>query len=116
MPYLRFKGFDERFLRQQAELFVAEFALAAAVPPEIVKIELLPIVPITATPLSLEILMFPRSQRRHDRIAGRLDELLVQLGYRGVHIFFMLLDASLYYKRGLPLHEVSWVRAESEHA
>lgn len=38
MPYLRFKGFDEEFLRRQQPLLVEEFSRSAAVPPEIVKI------------------------------------------------------------------------------
>jgi hypothetical protein len=116
MPYLRFKGFDEGFLHEQAELFVAEFARVAVLPPEIVKIELLPIVPITGSPLSLEILMFPRSQKRHDRIARCLNELLAHFGFPEVHIFFVPLNASLYYKQGLPLHEVSWLKQESEES
>ena len=109
MPYLRFKGFDEGFLREQRSLFVEEFSRIAAVPQEIVKIELLPIAQITATPLSLEIFMFPRDQRKHDAIAENMHDLLSHFGYRDVHIFFVLLSPSLYYKEGLPLTNLSWL-------
>lgn len=110
MPYLRFKGFDEEFLRQQAPVLAAEFARVAAVPQEIVKVELLSITQITATPLSLEIFMFPRDQQKHDDIAATLHDLLSHFGYRNVHIFFVLLTPSLYYKEGRPLKNVSWLQ------
>ncbi|MDD2273598.1 MAG: DUF1904 family protein [Desulfuromonadaceae bacterium] len=105
MPYLRFKGFDETFLQQQLQLIVEEFSRTAAVPREIVKIELLRITQITPTPRSLEIYMFPRSQKKHDTIAGNLYDLLSYFGYCDVHIFFVPLSPSLYYKKGLPLNE-----------
>ena len=50
---MRFKGLDEGFLRENAPLFVDEFSRVAEVPREKVKIELLPVIPITATPRSL---------------------------------------------------------------
>ena len=40
------------------------------IPQEIVKIELLPYQIITNTPLSVEILMFQRSQEIHDAVAA----------------------------------------------
>lgn len=83
----------------------------AAVPPEIVKIELLAIKQITDTPRSLEIFMFPREQQKHDHIAAGLYELLGHFGYRDVHIFFVLLSPSLYYKEGAPLKNISWLPA-----
>ena len=110
MPYLRFKGFDEEFLRQQVTKFVEEFSRVAAVPREIVKVELLGITRITATPRSLEILMFPRTKEMHDAIAETLHGLFSQLNYRDVHIFFVLLSPSLYYKDGMPLNNVSWLQ------
>jgi hypothetical protein len=109
MPYLRFKGFDEEFLRQQRPLLVAEFSRVSNVPQKLVKIELLCIAPITDTPRSLEIFMFPRDQGRHDTIAGHLYDLLGSFGYRDVHIFFVLLVPSLYYKEGTPLRNLEWV-------
>jgi hypothetical protein len=109
VPYLRFKGFDEGILRQQLPVLVKEFALTAAVPEEIVKVELLPIVQITATPSSLEIFMFRRDQQKHDAIAGNLHELLSRFGYGNVHIFFVILTPSLYYKQGRPLTNISWL-------
>lgn len=110
MPYLRFKGFDEEFLRQQSSLLVAEFSRTAAVPPEIVKLERLSVTQITATPPSLEIYMFPRTQEKHDAIAGTMHDLLSHFGYRDVHIFFVLLAPSLYYKEGRPLKHISWLQ------
>jgi hypothetical protein len=115
MPYLRFKGFDEGFLQEQLPLLVEEFSRVAAVPREIVKIELLPIVQITATPLSLEIFMFPRGQRKHDIIAENMYDLLCHFGYQDVHIFFVLLTPSLYYKEGLPLKSISWLPEYTPH-
>ena len=109
MPYLRFKGFDEDFLRERMPLIVGEFSRVAAVPPAIVKVELLTITQITATPRSLEIFMFPREQRKHDAIAENMYDLLSHFGYRDVHIFFVLLAPSLYYKEGLPLTTISWL-------
>lgn len=109
MPYLRFKGFDEEFVRQQVPLLVEEFSRTATVPREIVKVELLSITQITATPCSLEIFMFPRTQEKHDAIAATLHAVLSRLGYREVHIFFVLLTPSLYYKEGRPLQDISWL-------
>ncbi|GFE56283.1 DUF1904 family protein [Geobacter sp. AOG1] len=109
MPYLRFKGFDEAFLKRVSPVIVEEFSRVAAVPREIVKIELLSVTRITATPRSLEIFMFPRTQEKHDRIAANLHDLLSNFGYGEVHIFFVLLTPSLYYKEGVPLKEVSWL-------
>ena len=109
MPYLRFKGFEEGFLRGNSSLIVEEFARAAGVPHDKVKVELLPVIRITSTPLSLEIFMFPRAQRKHDIIAQRLDALLRLFGMRDVHIFFIPLLPQLYYKKGEPLREISWL-------
>ena len=109
MPYLRFKGFDEVFLQELLPVLVEEFSRIAAVPQEIVKVELLSITQITATPRSLEIFMFPRTQEKHDAIAGNLHGLLSHFGYRDVHIFFVLLTPSLYYKEGVPLKNISWL-------
>ncbi len=111
MPYLRFKGFNEEFLQQNQSLIVAEFSRISGVPPEIVKIELLAIEIITDTPRSVEIFMFPRDQQRHDRIAENLYDLLTHFGYPDVHIFFVLLAPSLYYKEGTPLNvkDISWL-------
>ncbi len=109
MPYLRFKGFDEEFLREHQSLIAAEFSRVSKVPREIVKIELISIKQITDTPRSLEIFMFPRDQNKHDAIAESLYGLLSHYGYRDVHIFFVLLAPSLYYKNGLPLKNVEWI-------
>lgn len=109
MPYLRFKGFDEEGLRRALPVLVEEFARVAAVPREIVKVELLNIAQITPTPRSLEIYMFPRTQERHDAIAATLHDLLSHFGCRDVHIFFVLLAPSLYYKEGRPLQNINWL-------
>ncbi|HEY3415915.1 MAG TPA: DUF1904 family protein [Armatimonadota bacterium] len=111
MPYLRFKGFDEELLRELLPMLVEGFSSTAAVPQEIVKVELLSIKQITATPRSLEIFMFPREQEKHDRIAANLYDLLCRFNYRDVHIFFVLLSPSLYYKEGVPLNNISWLPA-----
>lgn len=113
MPYLRFKGFDEEFLRQQLPLLVEAFSRTAAVPREIVKVELLSITQITPTPRSLEIYMFPRTQEKHDTIAAALHAILSRYGYRDAHIFFVLLAPSLYYKEGMPLQNISWLPVNS---
>lgn len=109
MPYLRFKGFAEEFLREHLPQLVEEFSRTAAVPQEIVKVELLSITQITPTPSSLEIYMFPRTQEKHDTIAANLHDLLHHFGYPDVHIFFVLLTPSLYYKEGLPLKNIRWL-------
>lgn len=109
MPYLRFKGFDEEILRQHLPVLVDEFSRVSAVPREIVKIELLRITRITDTPPSVEIFMFQREQKKHDAIAANLYDLLSHFGYRDVHIFFVLLTPSLYYKQGVPLKNISWL-------
>lgn len=109
MPYLRFKGFDEGFLRRKAPLLVDEFARVAEVPRDKVKIELLPLIQITSTPRSLEIFMFPRERGKHDHIAETMDTLLNHLGIQDVHIFFIPLIPRLYYKEGRPLKHISWL-------
>jgi len=109
MPYLRFKGFEEGFLQQILPVLTEEFSRAAAVPREIVKVELLNIEQISTTPRSLEIYMFPRAQEKHDYIVAMLYEVLSRFGYPDVHIFFVLLTPSLYYKEGMPLKDVSWL-------
>lgn len=111
MPYLRFKGFAEEYLHEQSPALVEEFSRVAAVPREIVKVELLTISSITDTPRSLEIFMFPRAQEMHDTIAATLHALLSRHGYGDVHIFFVLLTPSLYYKEGAPLQNISWLPA-----
>ncbi|AJE02331.1 DUF1904 family protein [Geobacter pickeringii] len=109
MPYLRFKGFDEGFLRERLTLLVEEFSRVAAVPQEVVKVEALSVTRITETPRSVEIFMFPRPQEKHDAIAATLHALLSHFDYRNVHIFFVLLAPSLYYRDGEPLKSVSWL-------
>ncbi len=103
MPYLRFSGFEEGFLHRVLPVLVEEFSRVAGVPPKTVKVELLQIRQITATPSSLEIRMFPQPRERHDRIAALLHELLSHFGHGDVHIYFVLLAPSLYYKEGVPL-------------
>lgn len=115
MPYLRFKGFDEDCLRDQLPILVDEFSAVAAVPKEIVKVELLSVTRITATPRSVEIYMFPRPQEKHDAIAAILHGLLSGWGYGDAHIFFVLLNPSLYYKQGAPLGNISWLPNGSPH-
>lgn len=108
MPFLRFKGFEEEGLRQMLPSLTDDFSRVAGVPREVVKIELLSITQVTATPRSLEIFMFGRDQAKHDAIATTLHALLSGQGYAGVHIFFVLLDPALYYKEGMPLRTIPW--------
>ena len=114
MPYLRFRGFDEKLLLEMLPELQDQFSLMAAVPPEIVKIELLSDPQIAGTPCSLEILMFPRDQDKHDSIVAALHTALSMHGYRDAHIFFVLLSPSLYYKQGKPLKDAT--RPSDSHA
>ncbi len=106
MPYLRFKGFPKTSLERLAPQIVTHFARMAQVSEEKVKIELLPVEPITNSPRSLEIMMFPRNKKVHDRLAEKLDQLLNENGFANTHIFFILLSPSLYYKDGRSLEEI----------
>lgn len=103
VPYLRFKGFPAPFVEQIAPMVIDQFASIVNIAKEKVKIELLQVLQITNTPLSLEIMMFPRAQRLHDDLSASLHDLLSAYGYRNVHIFFILLVPELYYKEGKPL-------------
>jgi hypothetical protein len=102
MPYLRFKGFSGDFLRTLAPRLTEEFAQLVDIPKERVKIELLQSEAITQVPLSVEILMFPRKQEVHNAIAAMINSMLCEYGYQ-VHIYYVLLNPSLYYKNGEPL-------------
>ncbi|WP_027415927.1 DUF1904 family protein [Aneurinibacillus terranovensis] len=106
MPFLRFKGVEKALLKEIAPALIDEFSHIAAIPKEIVKIELLSIEQITDTPPSLEIFMFQREKEKHDALASRLYSLLSEHGYKNIHIFFVMLTHSLYYKEGSPLTEI----------
>ncbi|RNB83357.1 DUF1904 family protein [Brevibacillus fluminis] len=106
MPFLRFKGFDKEKLTAVAPQMIERFAAIAHIPEEIVKLELLMVEAINKTPLSLEIFMFQREQQVHDAIAAMMNQLLEEHGFANVHIFFIILNPSLYYKQGQPLKEV----------
>lgn len=105
MPFLRFNGFDKQKLTKMSPKIIEKFAQIAQIPEEIVKLELVHVEKINQTPLSLEIYMFPREQEKHDRIAAMLNQLFVEHGVLNVHIFYILLTPSLYYKEGQPLKE-----------
>ncbi|MGC4376401.1 DUF1904 family protein [Fictibacillus sp. Mic-4] len=107
MPFLRFKGIERDILKEISPLLVEEFSYTANVSKEKVKIELLNVERITDTPPSVEIFMFPRDQEVHDDLASIIHHLLKNRGYGNVHIFFVLLSPSLYYKEGRPLKESS---------
>ncbi|MBJ6725044.1 DUF1904 family protein [Geomesophilobacter sediminis] len=102
MAFLRFTGFQREFLEEQSELFAEEFSRVAHLPRERVSVELLGLKPITDTPRSLEILMFPREKKVYDEIAEMLNALLCHFGFPDVHLFFVLLQPSLYYQEGRP--------------
>jgi hypothetical protein len=110
MPFLRFKGFEKKHLKEAAPALTKEFARIANIPEEIVKIELLPVEQITNTPPSLEILMFQRKKEVHDALASKLHAMLSEYGYENVHIFFVILTPSLYYKEGQPLKEIPSIK------
>lgn len=103
MPFLRFKGFDKRDIQPISENLIEEFSRIAEVAPEKVKLELLQVEQLTNSPLSVEIMMFPREQTKHDAIASAVHERLRKQGFENVHIFFILLSPTLYYKEGMPL-------------
>ncbi|UKS29743.1 DUF1904 domain-containing protein [Paenibacillus sp. HWE-109] len=103
MPFLRFKGFPKEFIASVSSIMIQEFSKLTGVLPEKVKIELLHIEQINNSPLSLEILMFPRDQEMHDDIVQALYRILDEHEYGDVHIFFILLSPHLYYKEGQPL-------------
>ncbi|GAB6991471.1 DUF1904 family protein [Paenibacillus pini] len=106
MPFIRFKGFEKEFVERIAPVFIERFASIANIPQEIVKLELLHVEKITNSPLSVEIMMFPREHEKHDAIAAMIHSLLEEHGYSHTHIFYILLNPSLYYKEGLPLREI----------
>ncbi|WP_054026491.1 DUF1904 family protein [Bacillus sp. FJAT-28004] len=103
MPYLRFKGFENDFLKFISPTIIDEFSNIASVPKEIVKIELLNVERIANSPLSVEILMFQRKNEIHDEIAKKIYKILSEYGFKQTHIFFVMLTPSFYYKEGLPL-------------
>ncbi|MGN7359946.1 DUF1904 family protein [Paenibacillus sp. SAF-054] len=106
MPFVRFTGFEKNVVETVAPAIVEELAAIANIPQEIVKIELLHVEKITNSPQSVEIFMFPREQEKHDAIAKMINEHLKRQGYDRAHIFYVLLQPSLYYKEGLPLNEI----------
>ena len=103
LPFLRFKGIDKDKVKAMSPIVVEQFARIAEVSEEKVKIELLVVEQITNSPSSLEILMFEREQEKHDAIAATMNAILEEHGYGQVHIFFVLLSPTLYYKEGVPL-------------
>ncbi|NOV02090.1 DUF1904 family protein [Paenibacillus planticolens] len=103
MPFLRFKGFQQDFVSSISTDVIQEFSRITGVLPQKVKIELLLVEQLNNSPQSLEILMFPRDQEMHDRIAQEMNNLLAAHGFGEVHIFFILLSPHLYYKEGQPL-------------
>jgi Domain of unknown function (DUF1904) len=97
-------------MQRALPVLIEVFSRVAAVPREIVKVELLNIKQISATPRSLEIYMFPRTQEKHDAIAENLYDLFSYYGCRDVHVFFVPLTPSLYYKEGRPLQNLGWLQ------
>ncbi|RAT95626.1 DUF1904 family protein [Brevibacillus sp. Leaf182] len=103
MPFLRFKGFAKQDIEPVSQILIEEFSKIAEVAQEKVKLELLQVEQLTNSPLSVEIMMFPREQKQHDAIASAIHGILKKQGFLHIHIFFILLSPSLYYKEGLPL-------------
>ncbi|USG68294.1 DUF1904 domain-containing protein [Brevibacillus ruminantium] len=105
MPFLRFKGFEKSVIEDVSPFIIEEFSNLISIPREIVKIELLHVEQVTNSPLSVEIMMFPREQKKHDALASMIYKKLSEYGYHP-HIFFVILSPSLYYKEGKPLNEI----------
>ncbi|MCY9514325.1 DUF1904 family protein [Paenibacillus apiarius] len=106
MPFIRFKGFKQPFVERISSAVIHLVADTVHIPPEIVKIELIHAIPVANSPLSVEIYMFQREQEKHDAVASKLYALLQEHGYDQVHIFYVILTPSLYYKEGKPLQGV----------
>lgn len=106
MPFLRFAGFERNFLQELAPVLIEKFSDIANVPKEIIKIERLQVDAIANSPQSLEIQMFQREQDTHDALAAMMHQLLKARGAEHVHIYFVILTPSLYYKEGIPLKEI----------
>ncbi|MFC7440498.1 DUF1904 family protein [Laceyella putida] len=106
MPIMRFKGFERERIKTLAPLIIDGMHEVANVPKENVKIELLHVEAITKSPQYVEILMFEREQEQHDAVAAMLHHLLCRHGFEQVHIFFIRLTPSLYYKGGTPLNQI----------
>ncbi|WP_054708271.1 DUF1904 family protein [Bacillus sp. JCM 19041] len=100
MPYLRFSGFPKQELQQLAPAIIDAFSSIVNIPKRKVKIERIQSEEIANCPLTVEILMFQRDQSIHDAIAHDLNHLLEECGYTNIHIFFVILSPSLYYKQG----------------
>lgn len=106
MPIIRFKGFEREQVKSLAPFIIDGMHEVVAVPKENVKIELLHVEMITDAPRYVEILMFERAQEQHDAVAKMLYDLLCQHGFEQVHIFFIRLTPSLYYKGGHKLMKI----------
>ena len=102
MPFLRFKGFEKCIIEEISPFITEEFSNIVNIPKDIVKIELLHVDQVTNSPLSVEIFMFQRQQKEHDAIALMIHEKLYEYGYNP-HVFFVILNPSLYYKEGKPI-------------
>lgn len=103
MPYLRFTGFPKQELHQVTPALIDTFSSIVNIPKKKVKIERIQSEGIANCPLTVEILMFQRDQSTHDAIARDLNHLLEECGYANIHIFFVILSPSLYYKQGKAL-------------
>lgn len=114
LPFVRFTGFEKQIVETAAPAIVECISDIANIPQEIIKIELLHVEKITNSPRSVEIYMFPREEDKHHAIAEQLNSILDSYGYLHTHIFFVLLNPSLYYKEGQPLKEIP-VKASPEY-
>ena len=103
MPYLRFNGFTKEELSPLIPRIIQDFARTAEIDEDKVKVEFRPTGRLTNSPRSLEILMFQRSQDKHDRIAAVLYAILESGGFEDTHIFYKILSQQLYYRNGKPL-------------
>lgn len=106
MPFVRFTGFEKNVVETAAPAIIECISGIANIPEEIVKIELLHVEKITNSPRSVEIFMFPREEEKHHAIAENINRILENLGCPHTHIFYVLLNSSLYYKEGQPLKRI----------
>ncbi|ANX13931.1 hypothetical protein ABE41_018115 [Fictibacillus arsenicus] len=105
MPFIRFTGFNRETLEIFAPSLIEKIATIANIQKDTIKLELHKTEPLTQSPPSIEILIFPRDQQTFDSLSSLIYEILSKYGYTNVHIFFQLLSPLLYYKNGVSIDE-----------
>ncbi|MDR6725347.1 MULTISPECIES: DUF1904 family protein [Paenibacillus] len=103
MPFIRFRGFTGHQLEEVVPKITEQMSLTSNIPQERIKAERYDVQALTPSPASIEIVMFQRDQEIHNRMASSIYVILVEAGLPDVHIFFSILEPTLYYKQGKPL-------------